>query len=101
MLRNFFNRKNMALFYFYAWNVNMQSAPEAATDHLANRRNEGVEKGRGTVRETGEGWRGRLAAWVYKQLLYDALFSLGSVVGTFSLKWQIFTSLAKNMINTI
>lgn len=65
----------MALFYFYAWNVSMQSAPEAATDHLANRRNEGAEKGRGTVRETGEGWRGRIAAWVYKQLLYDALFS--------------------------
>lgn len=42
----------MALFYFYAWNVNMQSAPEAATDHvafLANRRNEGAEKGRGTM----------------------------------------------------
>lgn len=101
MLHNFFNRKNMALFYFYAWNVSMQSAPEAATDHLANRRNEGAEKGRGTVWETGEGWQGRLVAWVYKQLLYDALFFLSSVVDTFSLKRQIFTSLEKNVTSTI
>lgn len=88
----------MALFYFYAWNASMFSAPEAATDHLANMKNEGAEKGRGTIRETEQG---RLAAWVYKQLLYDALFSLGSIVDTFSLKRQIFTSLIRNAINMI
>lgn len=56
MLYDFYNRKNMALFYFYAWNASMYSVPEAATDHLANMRNEGAEKGRGTIRKTGEGW---------------------------------------------